>query len=143
MRSDAQVRYQMSPDSLEMRHLEGVVALPDAPAPTELWLETSIRPDDRPHGTRAIRDAARARSTFEMEHRMRRADGSWGRAVCRAITVMDQHGSRGRVVRDRPRRHRREGDQGSTDREQDSNRGSGPLQGNSARVGPTTRMALA
>ena len=87
MRSDAQVRYRMSPDSLEMRHLEGVVALPDAPAPTELWLGTYIGPDDRPHGTWAIRDAMRARSTFGMEHRMRRADGSWGRVVSRAIPL--------------------------------------------------------
>jgi hypothetical protein len=127
MRSDAQVRYRMSRDSLEMRHLEGVVALPDAPASTESWLGTYIRPDDPPHGTRAIRDAVRARSTFEMEHRMRRADGSWGWVVSRAMTVTDQHGRRGRVVRDRPRRHRQEGDRGSTDREQESNRGSGPL----------------
>jgi PAS fold len=110
-----------------MRRLEGVGVLPATPGPTESWLEKYIHPDDRPHVTRAIRDAVRARSTFELEHRMRRAYGSWGRFVSRAISVLDQHGSRDRVVPDRPRRHHREGDRGPPEREQESHRGSGLL----------------
>jgi hypothetical protein len=106
-----------------MRHLEGVGVLPDTSGPTESWLERYIRP----HVTRAIRDAVRARSTFELEHRMRRAYGSWGRYVSLAIPVLDQHGSRDRVVRDSARRHHREGDRGSPEREQESHRGSGLL----------------
>ena len=109
--------YRMSRECLEMRHLEGVGVLPDTPGPTESWLETYIRPDDRPHVTRAIRDAVRARSTFELEHRIWRAYGSWGRNVSRAIPVLDQHGSHDRVVRDGARRHHRDGDRGSPERE--------------------------
>jgi hypothetical protein len=141
MRSNAQVLYRMSPDWLEMRHLEGVGVLPATPAPTETWLETYIRPDDRPQVTRAIRDAVQARSTCELEHRMRRADGSWGRVVSRGIPVLDQHGAvaewfgtaRNVTAERRPRVSRKRAGEQSRIR---------PSSSNSARVGPTTPKQL-
>ncbi len=56
------------------------------------WLE-AVHPEDRMRTTRAWSDALQARSQFEVEHRLRRADGEWRYMEVRAVPILDEDGS--------------------------------------------------
>jgi signal transduction histidine kinase len=86
------VVYCMSPDWREMRYLAGKEFIADTDQPSRAWLERYIHPDDQPAVTAAIEHAIRNKSTFELEHRVIRADGSLGWTFSRAIPLMDAHG---------------------------------------------------
>ncbi len=92
LKATSEVLYRMSPDWGEMRQLdsEGFLANPDAP--TGSWLEKYIHPQDRPRVNTAIKEAIRTKSVFELEHRVRRADGTLGWTFSRAVPVLDAHG---------------------------------------------------
>lgn len=85
------VVYCMSPDWREMRYLAGKEFIPDTDQPSRAWLERYIHPDDQPEVIAAIEHAIRNKSTFELEHRVIRADGSLGWTLSRAIPLMDAH----------------------------------------------------
>jgi PAS domain S-box-containing protein len=51
-----------------------------------------IHPDDQPHVWEAIQKAIRTKSAFELEHRVRLADGSLGWTASRAIPLLDAEG---------------------------------------------------
>ncbi|WP_177202263.1 PAS domain-containing protein [Methylobacterium sp. ap11] len=88
----AQLVYRMSPDWQEMRRLDGAGVLADTGAPGVRWLDLSIDPADRPQVMAAIQDAIRRKGTFELEHRMRQADGSFSWMLLRAVPLLDERG---------------------------------------------------
>lgn len=56
------------------------------------WLDRYIHREDQPAVTAAIAKSIDARSKFEMEHRVRRADGSIGWTFSRAVPMFDVNG---------------------------------------------------
>ncbi len=90
--ASSEVLYRMSPDWSEMRQLHSLGFLADTESPSRDWLHKYIHPDDRPHVTSVIREAIGNKSVFELEHRVRRQDGSWGWTFSRAIPMLDENG---------------------------------------------------
>jgi two-component sensor histidine kinase len=82
----------MSPDWTEMRQLDGRGLLLDAASPNEAWLSSYIHPDDQPQVTAAIQKAILTKSMFELEHRVRRADGTFGWVHSRALPILREDG---------------------------------------------------
>jgi len=86
------VVYRMSPDWSEMHQLQGRGFVSDTGKPRTDWLEEYIHPDDREVVLRKIREAVLAKSIFELEHRVRRRDGTLGWTYSRAIPLLDDKG---------------------------------------------------
>jgi PAS domain-containing protein len=86
------VVYRMSPDWAEMRFLDGRGFISDAAEPTEGWMKRYIHPDDQPLVKAAIDEAVRTKNVFELEHRVRRVDGSLGWMLSRAVPILDARG---------------------------------------------------
>ncbi|MFP5226223.1 MAG: ATP-binding protein [Acidobacteriota bacterium] len=84
--------YRMSADWSEMRQMTGGDFLTHTEAPKAGWIEEYILPEDQPEVLRAIAEAIRTKSMFVLEHRVRRADGSVGWALSRAIPLLDEGG---------------------------------------------------
>jgi PAS domain S-box-containing protein len=80
--------YRMSPDWSEMRELD----VTDTGKPRKDWLNEYIHPDDQPLVLQAIREAVRTRNPFQLEHRIRRADGTLGWTYSRAVPLLDGNG---------------------------------------------------
>ncbi len=87
------VIYRMSPDWMELRHLEGRNFIADTTDPSRTWLERYIHPDDQPLVLDAARQAIRTGEVFQLEHRVRRVDGALGWAFSRAIPLKDADGN--------------------------------------------------
>ena len=87
------VVYQMSPDWSEMRLLDGKRFVPDTKNPSANWIDAYIDPGDRERVCSAIGEAIRARRVFELEHRVRRVDGSLGWTLSRAVPILDAQGA--------------------------------------------------
>jgi PAS domain S-box-containing protein len=87
------VIYRMSPDWREMAQLQGKNFLADTTDANGAWLEKYIHPDDQADVMKAIREAIQAKHTFELEHRVFRADGTLGWTLSRAVPMMDDHGN--------------------------------------------------
>jgi PAS domain S-box-containing protein len=90
--ASSDVVYHMSPDWSEMRQLDGMDFIADTSKPRSDWLNEYIPPEDQPLVLRTIREAVRTRSTFELEHRVRRADGTPGWTYSRAVPLLDANG---------------------------------------------------
>ena len=90
--ASSDVLYQMSPDWSEMRQLHSQGFLAKTETPNRIWLEEYIPPDDQPHVTAVIQEAIRTKGNFELEHRVRRADGSLGWTFSRAVPLLDANG---------------------------------------------------
>ena len=88
----AEVIYRMNPDWTQLRHLEGRGFLKDTDDTNRFWLEEYIPPEDQERLHREIARAIRDRSVFELEHRVRRADGSSGWTLSRAVPMFDTAG---------------------------------------------------
>ncbi len=76
-----------------MRQLDGRGFIPDTNEPSHNWLEEYIPLDDRPQVTAVINEAIRTKSTFELEHRVLRVDGTPGWTFSRAIPLLDETGA--------------------------------------------------
>lgn len=87
--------YRMSADWKEMRFLQGRDFIPDTQGPNPTWLETYIHPADQPEVMAAIGEAIRTQSIFQLEHRVRRVDGTLGWTFSKAIPLKD---TAGRVI---------------------------------------------
>ncbi|HEV2278909.1 MAG TPA: ATP-binding protein [Acidobacteriaceae bacterium] len=85
--------YRMSPDWSEMRQLTSGNFLVPTESPKPAWLQDYILPEDQPLLLHAIHEAIRTKSMFVLEHRVRRADGSVGWTLSRAIPLLDQNGN--------------------------------------------------
>jgi signal transduction histidine kinase/DNA-binding response OmpR family regulator len=90
--ASSDVVYRMSPDWSEMRHLDGRDFIADTKEPHRGWIQEYIHPDDQPRVLEAIGEAIRTKSPFELEHRVRRLDGTLGWTSSRAIPLLDADG---------------------------------------------------
>jgi signal transduction histidine kinase/DNA-binding response OmpR family regulator len=90
--TSSDVMYRMSPDWGEMLHLEGKNFISDTESPERGWLNKYIQPEDQPTVMAAINEAIRTRSTFQLEHRVIRMDGTEGWTSSRAIPLLDAQG---------------------------------------------------
>lgn len=84
--------YTMSPDWQEMRTLQGRGFIADTDAPSVRWMDEYLFPEDQAEIRRTIEAAVARTEPFELEHRVRLADGSAGWIFSRAVPVMDAAG---------------------------------------------------
>lgn len=90
--ASSDVVYRMSADWTEMRELDGRGFLADTDSPSIRWIEDYILSDDRPRVMAAVEKAILSKGIFELEHRVRRADGSTGWTFSRAVPVIGADG---------------------------------------------------
>ncbi len=90
--ASSEVLYRMSPDWSEMRQLHSRGFLTNTERANPNWLQEYIYPEDQSHVTSCINEAIRTKSVFELEHRVRRLDGSVGWTFSRAIPLTDKTG---------------------------------------------------
>ncbi|MFC3069841.1 HWE histidine kinase domain-containing protein [Phenylobacterium soli] len=86
------VVYRMSPDWRELRRLDGRGFLADTESPSVAWMDDYVPDEDRAHIQAAVQAAVENRSVFQLEHRVRRADGTVGWTFSRAVPVFDARG---------------------------------------------------
>ena len=72
--------------------MEGQEFLAETEDTNANWLQEYIHPDDQPRVEAAYEAAIRQKSIFELEHRVRRADGSLGWTLSRAIPLLNESG---------------------------------------------------
>lgn len=89
--ASAHSMYRMSPDWRVMHELDSDT-LASTSGPLEDWPSRYILEEDRPQVFAAIERAIRTRSLFELEHRVRLADGSIGWVLSRAVPLMTPAG---------------------------------------------------
>jgi PAS domain S-box-containing protein len=85
--------YRMNPDWSQMLALEGQGFMADISSPSGSWLGDYIHPEDLEEVTAAIQKAIAAGKVFELEHRVRRADGTLGWTLSRAVPLFDANGN--------------------------------------------------
>jgi PAS domain S-box-containing protein len=90
--ASSDVVYRMSPDWTEMWQLDGQGFISDTAGPKTNWIHEYIDPEDQPTVLRAIKDAIKTKSIFELEHRVRQVDGTLGWTLSRAIPILDEKG---------------------------------------------------
>ena len=90
--ASSDVVYRMNPDWSEMGQLDGRNFVTSTQAPSRTWFTDNIHPDDQPHLRAVIDEAIRTKSVFELEHRVRRVDGTWGWTFSRAIPLLAAQG---------------------------------------------------
>jgi PAS domain S-box-containing protein len=88
----SEVVYRMNPDWSELQQLDGQKFVVDTEKPSGAWLQNYIHPDDQSQVMVAINEAVRTKSTFELEHRVRRIDGTFGWTFSRAVPLFDAKG---------------------------------------------------
>ena len=88
----ADVVYRMSADWTVMHQLQGADFVEDTPDRSMSWLERYIPADERGRVSAAIQQAIGKKSIFELEHRVRRVDGSIGWTLSRAVPILDDKG---------------------------------------------------
>lgn len=85
--------YRMNADWSRILSFDGNGFLQAAPEAGTAWLASYIHPDDQPQISEAIQHAVTTRQMFELEHRVRRADGTWGWTLSRAVPLFDADGN--------------------------------------------------
>jgi PAS domain S-box-containing protein len=91
--ASSDVVYSMNPDWTEMRVLFGRGVLEDIAASTEVWLDKYIPEEERSRVLGAIATAVENEHMFEIEHRVRQADGSPGWIHSCAVPILDENGA--------------------------------------------------
>lgn len=87
------VIYRMSPDWSEMWELNGRGFVQNTEAPYRSWIDDYIPPDEQDRVQAAIAAAIHNKAVFELEHKVRRVDGSMGWTQSRAVPMLDQDGN--------------------------------------------------
>jgi PAS domain S-box-containing protein len=87
------VVYRVSADWSEMRQLDGRGFISNTEEPTQNWIDVYIHPDDQPLVLKTVRHAIETKSIFELEHRVRRVDGTLGWTLSRAVPLLDRDGN--------------------------------------------------
>ncbi|WP_010546051.1 sensor histidine kinase [Sphingomonas elodea] len=85
--------YRMNPDWTELLHLDGGTFLAHADRAMAKWMEVYLHPEDIGPVQAAIDHAVATRTPLELEHRVRRADGSIGWVASRAVPLTDETGN--------------------------------------------------
>lgn len=88
----SEVVYRVNSDWTEMRELVGRELIADTQEANRSWMDQYIPSEDQPRVLKAIGEAVRSRSTFELEHRIIRIDGTYGWTFSRAIPLFDTRG---------------------------------------------------
>jgi len=86
------VIYRMSPDWKYMHELDGRGFLKTTTGLAEYRMEEYVHPDDLEMGRKAIAHAIETKSIFALEHRVLRADGSYGWTYSKAVPILDDEG---------------------------------------------------
>jgi len=91
--ASSEVAYRMSADWSTMLPLDGraLVASSDQPVTDWAWLDLNLPPDEHPRVGQAISEAIARKTLFELEHRVRRPDGSIGWTFSRAVPILDEN----------------------------------------------------
>jgi PAS domain-containing protein len=84
--------FWMSPDWTEMRLLEGRFSLPGIEGPSVYWRNEYIFPEDEATIQAEIDRAVATGSAFQLEHRVRRSDGTAGWTFSRAVPLFGDGG---------------------------------------------------
>lgn len=84
--------FRMNPDATLVRQLGGRPLLGEVGDESD-WVSNYIPDSDRAKVRAVIEDAIRQRAPFEVEHRVRTADGAFGWLHSRAVPVLDDDGS--------------------------------------------------
>jgi PAS domain S-box-containing protein len=90
--ASSEMVYRVSPDWSEMRYLYGRGFLVNTENPNRNWLQEYVPPEDQPYVMAVISEAILTKSTYELEHRVRLADGSLGWIFSRAVPMLDAYG---------------------------------------------------
>ena len=88
----AYMLYRMSPEWRQMHQLSGRDFLVDTSQPVENWADTYLLPEDQLTIFEVIDRAIGTKSLFELEHRVRSADGGVGWVFSRAVPVLNDDG---------------------------------------------------
>jgi signal transduction histidine kinase/CheY-like chemotaxis protein len=92
-RASADLTYRIDPDWTATQQLAGQNFVAGAGGVQSAWMDGFI-PVDAQAGVRVVIDEAiRNKSVFELEHRVRRVDGSGGWALSRAVPICDHGGA--------------------------------------------------
>jgi PAS domain S-box-containing protein len=91
--ASSDVVYRMNADWSELSYPLGLGTLADEPPRGNQWFDRLILPEDRDRVAKAIHEAIDDKKAFELEHRVRRADGSVWWAFSRAIPILDDAGA--------------------------------------------------
>jgi PAS domain S-box-containing protein len=86
------VIYRMTPDWTAMYPIDGRGLVPDNDQPNSRWMEENLFVEDHDEVKAGIADAIERKGIFEMEHRVRRPDGSVGWTFSRAVPILDDAG---------------------------------------------------
>jgi PAS domain S-box-containing protein len=86
------VVYRMTPDWSELRSLDGRDFIPSTTEPTRVWLDKYVLAEDQARVCAVIEAAVRSKGLFEVEHRVRRMDGTEGWAFSRAVPILGEDG---------------------------------------------------
>ncbi|WP_419219709.1 PAS domain S-box protein [Pseudomonas syringae] len=92
IRSSTEVRFRISADWSELHQLNGGDFIPDTQANDPHWLDRYIPHEDRAAVRAEITRATLTKSTYLIEHRVNRVDGSIGWALARAVPMLDDAG---------------------------------------------------
>lgn len=90
--TSSDIVYCMNADWSEMQQLEGRAFVVPTLAPNADWINTYIHPDDQAQVRLRIDESVAAQSTFDLEHRIIRTDGTLGWVHSRAIPLFDDSG---------------------------------------------------
>ncbi|WP_170830975.1 PAS domain-containing sensor histidine kinase [Natronobacterium texcoconense] len=86
------VVFSTNADWSEMHSLEGSDFLPDTVEEGPSWVDEYVPPEDQPRVRDAIDEAVRTKSSFELEHRIVRDDGTVAWIVSCATPLLDEDG---------------------------------------------------
>ena len=91
--ASSEIAYRMSADWSTLLPLDGrrLVASSDQPLADWAWLDQNLPPEEHPRVRQAISDAIAGKTLFELEHRVRRSDGSIGWTLSRAVPILDEN----------------------------------------------------
>ncbi|MGL5016623.1 MAG: hybrid sensor histidine kinase/response regulator [Luteolibacter sp.] len=89
--ASSEIAYRMSADWSTMLSLDGrqLVTSSDQALADWAWLDQNIPLDEHPRIMQAINEAIAHKTLFEMEHGVRRPDGSVGWTFSRAVPILD------------------------------------------------------
>jgi two-component sensor histidine kinase/PAS domain-containing protein len=88
----SEIVFRMSRDGSEMQRLDGRGFLTEGESDKIAWLEGYLLPEEQPSIKQAIAHAVRSRAPLQLEHRIRRSDGTIGWISSRAIPLLDGKG---------------------------------------------------
>ncbi len=84
--------YRMSPDWKVMRQLDGRSFLVDTDQPEIAWMDLYLLPEDQTEVQKIIDRAIANKVPFQLEHRVRQADGTIGWTFSRGVPILDEAG---------------------------------------------------